>query len=78
MRTARLLHESGIERCRAEAITTAIKEAVINGTVTKADLSGMEAEIKAKLQWIKAIGGIILAVLLLSWLPELILAASPS
>ena len=91
MATARHLRESGIEERQAEAITTAIKDGVTGGVATKADLERVEsalrtdihevkadiAELKTDLKWMKLIGGAILAVHVLPWLAQLILATMP-
>ncbi len=84
MATARHLRESGIEERQAEAITTAIKDGVTGGVATKADIAmlktditRLETELKTELRWIKLIGGAVLAVLVLPWLAQLILATMP-
>lgn len=84
MATARLLRESGIEERQAAAITTAIKDGVTGGVATKADIvmlktdiTRLETELKTELKWMKLIGGAILAVLVLPWLAQLILATMP-
>ncbi len=84
MATARLLRESGIEERQAAAITTAIKDGVTGGVATKADIvmlktdiTRLETELKTELRWIKLIGGAVLAVLVLPWLAQLILATMP-
>ncbi len=78
MATARFLRESGIEERQAAAITAATKDGVTGGVATKAGFARLEVKIKAELNWIKVIGGAILAVPMLSWLAELILAALPA
>ena len=54
------LRDAGFHDAQAEAITGAIRAGVTGGVATKADI----AEIKADLKWIKAIGGVLVAVLL--------------
>ena len=84
MATARLLRESGIEERQAEAITTAIRNAVTGGVATKADISATKvdvakliAEIKTDLKWIKLIGAAVLVVLVLQRLADLVAMTAP-
>lgn len=76
--TVRLLRNSGIEECQAEAIATAIRDGVTSGFATgpdiaaaKADVAGSLAEIRTDLKWIKLIALAVLVVLVLQRLAEL-------
>ena len=84
MATARLLRESGIEERQAEAITTAIRNAVTGGVAAKADLARVEATLgtdiaglESELKWIKLIGAAVLVVLVLQRLADLVAMTAP-
>ena len=84
--TARRLRDSGIEERQAEAITTAIRNAVSGGVATKADIHDVKAdihevktdiaELKTDLKWIKLIGAAVLAILVQQQLADLVAITS--
>ena len=64
----------GDPRKTARVIGNTIGSIDISDLATKADIAGVKteiAELKVDLNWIKLIGGAILAVLILPWLAEL-------
>ena len=68
----RQLKAKGFEAEQAEAITEAVRTGVTGGVATKADLAEIKvdlAEIRSDLRWMKAIGGVIIALLIgLLWI----------
>ena len=77
--TRQLQAKGGFESEQAEAITEAVRTGVTGGVATKADLTETEhrlrgeiLEVRADLRWMKMIGAAILAVLVLSWIADLI------
>lgn len=81
MATARHLRESGIEERQAEAITTAIRNAVTVNVATRKDVAATNvdvakllAEIKTDLKWFKLISAAVLAVLVVQRTAEIVTA----
>jgi hypothetical protein len=67
----RQLEAKGFDSDQAEAITEAVRTGVTGGVATKADLAETElrlrgeiAEVRTELRWMKAIGGVIIALLI--------------
>ncbi len=56
----RQLKAKGFSSDQAEAITEAVRAGVTGGVATKVDI----AELKTELRWMKAIGGVIIALLI--------------
>ncbi len=76
------LRDAGLPQQQAEAVTLAIHAGVTGGVATKADLEALRGDFRAlrgdvsrdiealrgDVRWIKAIGGVIVAILVLPWL----------
>lgn len=63
----RQLKAKGFDSDQAEAITEAVRTGVTGGVATKADLAEIRreiAELRTDLRWMKAIGGVIVALLI--------------
>ena len=56
----RQLETKGFTSDQAEAITEAVRTGVTGGVATRADIS----ELRTELRWMKAIGGVIIALLI--------------
>jgi len=62
----RQLKAKGFSADQAEAITEAVRAGVTGGIATKADILEVKvdiAELRTELRWVKAIGGLIVALL---------------
>lgn len=77
----RALEAKGFSSEQAEAVTEAVRTGVTGGVATKADLVELESVINSRFErietdlgWMKAIGGVIVALLAVPLLRDLIMA----
>jgi len=91
MAAVRNLRDTGLDQKQAEAIAATVQKGISGGVATKADIIRLEsdmrvgfaemrvgfAKIESDVKWIKLIGGVIVAALVLPLFADFILDAWP-
>ncbi len=84
MAAVRRLRDTGLDERQAEAIAATVRDGISGGVATRADITKLENEMRigftkleSDIRWIKLIGGVIVAVLVLPLFAEFILSAWP-